>query len=63
MTKRRSLSAAFKKKVALAALRGDKTLQELAAKIGELTMVNSFFWPSFIKAGSRNEPFSSKVIG
>ncbi|PCI52806.1 MAG: hypothetical protein COB36_14420 [Alphaproteobacteria bacterium] len=30
MTKRPPLSAAFKKKVALAALRGDKTLQELA---------------------------------
>jgi len=31
MTKRRTLSTAFKKKVALAALRGDKTLQDLAA--------------------------------
>jgi len=31
MTKRRTLSTGFKKKVALAALRGDKTLQELAA--------------------------------
>ena len=31
MTKRRTLSTAFKKKVALAALRGDRTLQELAA--------------------------------
>lgn len=87
MTKRRTLSTAFKKKVALSALRGDQTIQELAAhyqvhpnqisqwkrqaidgldetfdnkkvsrvrdvdaevkelhaKIGELTMVNSFF--------------------
>jgi transposase len=31
MTKRRTLPAAFKKKVALAALRGDKTIHELAA--------------------------------
>lgn len=31
MTKRRTLSTAFKKKIALAALRGDRTLQELAA--------------------------------
>jgi transposase-like protein len=31
MTKRRSLTTAFKKKVALAALRGDQTIQELAA--------------------------------
>ncbi len=31
MTKRRTLSTAFKKKIALAALRGDKTVQELAA--------------------------------
>ena len=31
MTKRRSLPTAFKKKVALAALRGDRTLQELTA--------------------------------
>jgi len=87
MTKRRTLTTSFKKKVALAALRGDRTLQDLAAhyqvhpnqisqwkkqaisgldgifdsksdrrardmdgeikelhaKIGELTMVNSFF--------------------
>jgi transposase len=31
MTKRRTLTTAFKKKVALAALRGDQTIQELAA--------------------------------
>jgi len=31
MTKRRTLSTAFKKKVSLAALRGDRTLQDLAA--------------------------------
>ena len=31
MTKRRTLSTAFKKKVALAALRGDKSIQELGA--------------------------------
>lgn len=31
MTKRRTLTTAFKKKVALAALRGDRTLQDLAA--------------------------------
>jgi transposase len=31
MTKRRKLSTAFKKKVALAALRGDKSIQELGA--------------------------------
>lgn len=32
MTKRRRFSSAFKKSVALAALRGDKTLQEIAAE-------------------------------
>ncbi len=32
MTKRRTLSTAFKKKIALAALRGDKTISELAAR-------------------------------
>jgi transposase-like protein len=31
MTKRRKFSTSFKKQVALAALRGDKTIQELAA--------------------------------
>ena len=31
MTKRRTLTTAFKKKVALAALRGDQTIQDLAA--------------------------------
>jgi len=31
MTKRRTLSTSFKKKVALAALRGDRTIQDLAA--------------------------------
>lgn len=31
MTKRRTLTTAFKKKVALAALRGDQTIQALAA--------------------------------
>lgn len=31
MTKRRTLTTAFKKKVTLAALRGDRTIQELAA--------------------------------
>ena len=31
MTKRRTLTTAFKKKVALAALRGDRTIQDLAA--------------------------------
>ncbi len=31
MTKRRTLTTAFKKTVTLAALRGDKTIQELAA--------------------------------
>ena len=31
MTKRRTLTTAFKKKVALSALRGDQTIQELAA--------------------------------
>jgi transposase len=31
MTKRRKLTTAFKKTVTLAALRGDKTIQELAA--------------------------------
>ncbi len=31
MTKRRTLTTAFKKKVALAALRGDKSIQELGA--------------------------------
>ncbi len=89
MTKRRTLTTAFKKKVALASLRGDKSIQELGAhyevhpqqistwkrqvidsldsvfdsksdkrkrdvdaevkdlhaKIGELTMVNSFLGP------------------
>ena len=32
MAKRRRLSSAFKKSVALAALRGDRTLQEIAAE-------------------------------
>jgi len=31
MTKRRTLTTAFKKKVALSSLRGDQTIQELAA--------------------------------
>jgi transposase len=31
MTKRRTLTTAFKKKVALASLRGDKSIQELGA--------------------------------
>jgi len=31
MTKKRTLTTAFKKKVTLAALRGDQTIQDLAA--------------------------------
>ena len=59
MTKRtrRNHTPAFKAKVALAALKGEKTLAELAdvktlhAKIGELTLENDFLAGALTKAG------------
>ena len=51
MTIRRRFTADFKAKVALEALRGDKTIQELAsdlhAKIGELTVERDFLARGF----------------
>lgn len=45
---RRNHSPAFKAKVALAAVKGEKTLH---AKIGELTLVNDFLSGALGKAG------------
>lgn len=50
MTKRRKFSTSFKKRVALAALRGDKTIQELAAH-HQLSPQSDF---SMEAAGHRN---------
>lgn len=57
MTKRtrRNHAPAFKAKVALAALKGEKTLavdlKSLHAKIGELTLENDFLSGGLSKAG------------
>ncbi len=45
---RRTHAAAFKAKVVLAAIKGDKTLH---AKIGQLSLENDFLESALIKAG------------
>jgi transposase len=40
MTKRRNFSETFKTAVALEALRGDKTVQEIAAKLDQLVILD-----------------------
>ena len=60
--KRKSHSAAFKAQVALAALKGDKTVNELAAQFGvHPTLIHA--WKKQLLAGAEQVFVGGKVAG